>query len=412
MQSMKHIPRPGVLFALLTILALMASPANAQLREAPWGPYQFAASDFDVRLDALPDVLVPDEIEVVVEVSDEYCQPRHKKLLGISLPVPVAPETAFFCRHLATHLAGPTGPLPVRASRQTWTQRNPGELVAALDPAPQRRYVLLSRWRFYEGVVSQYGVVQEVRWVVEELVWDRHEGHPVWHGLRTINTNDDFKGGKVLGMQLHLRRHFHFTLHALLTARAAVRHHAPVPSSQWVAADQMAGWTSTSRSAIAFVNNYSSPGRRRFSRSHAFPVRADAQAPQARVGVDWGSEAWMQWGQTPGLAATPPMDYRSHALLELPPGRYLVGSEDPALPKPLLVEVAAGELAVVELSRKLVGADAAERADLKTWQTALTRGRHAFLEDRRVLAEPWQVDTWFQLPNAASVPAPLSPAVR
>ena len=187
-----------------------------------------------------------------------------------------------------------------------------------------------------------------------------------------------------------------FALPATLARRGELRSHAPVPGGRWVAAAQMEGWQSDSRAAIAFVNSYASSSRvRDFPRGTVFFVRAVDQAPYVMQRLDWASEARMRADSTVHLAITPLIDYGSHAMLELPPGRYVIDPYDPERTQALEIDLKAGEMAVVELSRKLIGADGPELADIKTWKKALARGRHAFLEDLRVLPDPWQIQCWF-----------------
>jgi len=386
----------ALLFALS--LTALAPTAFAQLREAPWGPKQYNAADLEVRRDALPDELPADQIEVVVEASDEYCKPKSTRMLGISIPVPVEPAATFFCGQIQAYLDGPAGAVPVRLSRQIWTQRKVADQVAALDVAPERRYLALSRWRPYDVAMNSAGLVPRMRWVVEEVLWDRVDSKLLWHALRNIYTDDAYEGGRIWGMRLHLRRYFAFTLPATLSRRGEVRNHAPVPGGRWVPSEQMAGWQSASQSALAFVNTYSSPGLRDFTRSKFIRIRAQAQAPYVSTKVDWASEAWMRLEHPPEKALTPAMDYGTHAMLEVPPGRYVVDPYDVARGKPLEIELKPGEVVVIEFTRNLVGADGAALADIKTWQKMLTRGRHAFLQDARALPEPWQVETWFTSP--------------
>jgi len=377
-------------------MLVTASPlVLAQLREAPWGPDQYNAKDFEARLDALPDELPADQIDVVVEASDEFCKPKSTKLLGISMPVPVAPAATFFCQKMAAYLDGYAGKLPVRLSRQIWTQRKVADHVAALDLPVQRRYVLLSRWRAYDVGMNAYGLVPRMRWVVEEALWDRTDNRTLWHALRNVYTDDVYEGGRIWGMQIYLKRYFEYTLPSTLGNRGTVRNHAPVPDGRWISAGQMTAWQSDARAAIAFVNNHTSPGPRDLLRSKSIRIRAEAQAPYARGKVEWASEEWMRLEYPPEMALTPPMDYGSHALLEVPAGRYVIDPYDQQRGKPLELSLKAGELVVIELSRSLVGPDGSQVADLDTWRKAMARGRHAFLEDGRVLAQPWQVESWF-----------------
>ncbi|MCY4744567.1 hypothetical protein NYO99_06235 [Pelomonas sp. UHG3] len=389
-------PLAGVLLALL----LTAPAAQAQLREAPWGPNQYNAHDLEVRRDALPDTLATEDIEVVVEASDEYCKPRFTKLIGISVPIPVAPGVEFFCRQLATYADSHAGALPVRLSRQTWQQRDVGAHVAQLDVPAQRRHVLLSRWRIYDAETNPYGLVPRMRWTVEEALWDRTEQRLLWHALRTIYTDDVYEKGRIWGMQLHLKRYFAYTLPSMLGQRGQTRAHAPVPGSQWVAPADIAGWRSDTQGAIAFVNNHFTSGLRDFRRSKVFDLRpADQPYVAPPIKKDWwASEAWMKDEHPPIPGITPPMDPFTHALLAVPPGRYVIDPYDRERGKPLELDVQAGAVVVVEFRRALVGADGPVLADDKTWQKALAQGPHAFLADSRPLPPNRRVEAWFTSP--------------
>lgn len=387
-------PLAGVWLALL----LASSAAQAQLRAAPWGPNQYNAHDLDVRRDALPDTLPTEDIEVVVEASDEYCKPRSKKLLGVSLPVPVAPGVEFFCAQLATYADSHAGALPLRLSHQTWQLRDVAAHVAQLDVPAQRRHVLLSRWRIYDTETNAYGLVPRMRWTVEEALWERTGQRLLWHALRTVYTDDVYEKGRIWGLQLHLKRYFAYTLPSMLGQRGQTRAHAPVPGSQWVAPADIAAWRSDTQGAIAFVNNHFTSGRRNFPRSKVFLLRPADQPAEPLAKVDWASEAWMKDEHPPKAGRTPPMDSNTHALLAVPPGRYVIDPYDRERGKPLELDVRPGAMVVVEFTRPLVGADGPVLADDKTWQNALAQGPHGFLADSRPLPPNRRVEAWFTGP--------------
>jgi hypothetical protein len=387
------------LFCMLLALMLAAPTARAQLRDAPWGPNQYNAYDLEVRRDTLPDTLAAEDIEVVVEASDEYCLPRSAKFMGISLPVPVAPAVPFFCRQIATYVEGSAGALPVRLSRQTWQLRDVAAHVAALDVPVQRRQVLLSRWRPYDAETNAYGLVPRMRWVVEEALWDRTAQRLLWHALRVIYTDDVSEAGRIWGMQLHLKRYFAYTLPGVLGKRGLTRAHAPVPGAQWVAAADMAGWRSDTQGAIAFMNSYDTSGVRRLPRGASFPLRPADQPAETRARMEWASEAWLKDEHPPKSGQTPRMDSNTHALLSVPHGRYVIDPYDRERGRPIEFDVKAGATVVVNLTRALIGADGPVLADDKVWQKALARGGpHAFLADSRPLPPDRRVETWFTSP--------------
>lgn len=85
----------------------------------------------------------------------------------------------------------------------------------------------------------------------------------------------------------------------------------------------------------------------------------------------------------------PSLDFGTQALLELSAGRYTIDPYDAERGKPFDIDLKPGDIAVVEFSRNRVGADGPELSNTDTWKKALARGRHAFLEDSRVLPAPW-----------------------
>lgn len=385
--------RTFALGLLLAGLWVGWAPAQAEgLREAPFGPDQRASRDLEVHLDALPDALDFEQVEVVVEASDEYCRPKSVKLMGISLPAPTAPHAPFFCKAIEAYAeTGPARGRPV-LSRQIWRERGVAAHVAQLDLPLAKRYVALTRWR---GVG---GVTKSGRWIVEEALWDREQGRLLWLALRSIYTDDEFEKGRIWGMALNLKRYYAYQLPAVLGQRGAVRGHAPVPGSRWVPAADVAGWASDQRAAIALVNTYTSPGDRWPGRGRWFPVRAAEQPAFVFQRFEWGQESWFQHGLVPEAAVTPALDFRTHALLEVPPGSYTVLEQDAKQPGKALV-LKPGELVVVNMTRSLIGPDVPVIEDAAwwaKWQAQLLR--HAFLEDRRAPQPNVFVETWFLRP--------------
>jgi hypothetical protein len=147
---------------LCALWLVWMSAAQAQpLRLAPLGPNQLASRDLEVRFDRLPDQLPADQIEVVVEASDEYCKPKTYKVMGITLPVPVMAHATFFCQVLEAYgLQGESKHRP-RLSRQIWQERDIASHVAQLDVPPSERYLALTR----RGETRGHAPVPGGRWV-------------------------------------------------------------------------------------------------------------------------------------------------------------------------------------------------------------------------------------------------------
>jgi len=384
----------GVLgLLLLGLFFAWVEPSLAQpLRDAPFGPEQRASRDLEVHLDALPDVLDVDQIEVVVEVSDEYCKPKFAKLMGITLPVPTTPHAPFFCKAIETYAdASPRARSPL-LSRQIWRERSVAAHVAQLDVPLGKRYVALTRWRGLSGVTKNG------RWVVEEALWDREQGRLLWLALRSIYTDDEYKKGSVWGMALNLKRYYEYLLPATLGQRGAVRGHAPVPGSRWVPAAEIPTWSSDQQAAIVLANAYFTSGDRWPGRAWLFPIRASDQAGFVLKRIEWGQQSWFESALLPEPAATPPMDIRTHALLEVPPGTYWVHT-DGRLKDGMEIEVKAGQLIIVKITRSLVGPDLPVIEDAAWWAKWLAQtARHAFLQDQRPTVPNVFVETWFLKP--------------
>ncbi len=388
----------GSAFALCVAASNMA---NAQpLRLAPTGPDLTASRDMEVRIDRLPDQLPADEIEVVVEASDEYCKPKSHKVLGLTLQVPVSANASFFCKTLESYVNDNPPGNPLLLSRQIWQERNIAAHVAQLDVPLNKRYLALTRWRAYGGAPPHDATmaIARGRWVVEELLWDREQGRLLWLALRSIYTDDIYEQGRVWALGLYLKRYYQYQLPAVLTRRGEVRSHAPVPGGRWVPAAEIPAWSSGERAALALVHTYAGAGDRWPGRERRFPTRGADQAPFVFQKFEWGQTSWFNHELAPEMAVSPRLDYLTHAVLEVPPGRYVI--EPSAVGgTSKTVELAAGTMTVVNITRKLMGADEFDLEDLAWWSKWLqTRGRHAFLEDQRPVLAPVFVETWFHVP--------------
>ena len=180
--------------ALLLGALGMSVPAltSAQAKEAQREPFQYSARDLEVRLDSLPDSIPSEQIEIVLEASDIRCKPGHAKFLGMNIPIVVPAAMANFCRQVDTYLGAHKGPIPLQLSRKDWTHRKLAAQVQELDVSLGRRYVLLSRWRYYDAVGDASNAVRSVRWIAEEALWDREERKALWHSLQNIYCDDHY----------------------------------------------------------------------------------------------------------------------------------------------------------------------------------------------------------------------------
>jgi hypothetical protein len=157
-------------------------------------------------------------------------------------------------------------------------------------------------------------------------------------------------------------------------------------------------WSSERNAAIALVNTYTRSGDRWPGRSRRVAVRAADQAPFVRKKFEWGKESWFQHELSPQLAVLSDLDYLTHALLEVPPGRYVLDPFDSEQTS-MTVDLTAGQLIVVNVTRKFIGADEPVLEDLAWWaKWQSDRGRHAFLEDPRPVVPNVFVETWFMVP--------------
>jgi hypothetical protein len=79
----------------------------------------------------------------------------------------------------------------------------------------------------------------------------------------------------------------------------------------------------------------------------------------------------------------------------VPPGRYLIEPTDDERTH-LVLNLKAGQMAIVHIERSLVGPDVPALEDRSWWTKRLVDSRHAFLEDQRPIQAHNFVDTWFR----------------
>ena len=352
--------------AAVAMLMATTAPATAQQAPAPEPNWQGLRS-YQVWHDELPERLDPAQVEVVVLSPDERCKPPGRTgPFGLPLPPLIDPTTQTLCRQLEAFVQAPPEPLPlpVRLATQALSTRQPAAIVAALQPAPQRRYVALVAWHWQ-------AVQRDTHWLFEEAVLDRETGRWIWHAARA----HDVLLLDAKWTQETARR----TLHALLRhelprdllGRNWWRDAVPLPGSRWVPAAEMATWQPGERAGLALLNSYNVPPVHQAQRA-AKLWPAGTPEPAEPQGVDWST-----WTTVRSPQATPLLPTGTLALLDLPPGAYAVrvGTAVETL------RLEPGRVTTLHMVRPLVGNSVAIAQEPETWwraQAQAPRWRHAF----------------------------------
>lgn len=381
---------------------LLASPLGAQTSPTPpataasapaLAPVALAAEaptwplwrGYQVWRDELPDTLPADQVEIVVLSPDQRCRPpATAKVFGMSLGPGVDPATLRFCNALQAYTAAPPGaalPLPVRLATQALPSRQPAAIVAALAPAPQRRYVALVVWQWREDRSDLF-------WLFEEALIDRETGRWLWHAGRSqrVFMFDRKSIEETLPQALQtLLRH---EIPRDLLRRGWWREAVPVPDSRWVPAAEMATWKpAEGRAGLVFINEMPNKLAEPFGVGVKLWPAGAAELPEP-AGGDVTQRSTRRWVQ-----GTPLLSTRTQALLDLPAGDYLVRVGEQ--PQPLRVE--AGRLTALRLQRQAITANAVLATEPEAWwrERGLPRLRHAFLADPPQQGAEGLV-SWFQ----------------
>ena len=357
-----------------------AAPA-ALVAQAPTWPLWRA---YQVWRDELPDTLPADQVEIVLLSPDQRCRPASTgKLFGLTLRPGVDPATYRFCLALESFAQAPGEalPVPLRLATQALPGRQPAAIVAALAPAPQRRYVALVAWDWREDR-------SDIFWHFEEAVIDRETGRWVWHAARTQGVFMHSREAIAETLPRALQTLLRHELPRDLLRRGWWREAVPVPDSRWVPAAEVATRRpAEGRAGVVFVNEYMLKLGDPFMAGTTMWPASAAELPQT-PGGDQTTRSTRRWTQGIPLMAT-----RTQALLDLPVGDYLlrVGTE----PQPLRAE--AGRITVLRLQRQFVTSNAVWEVETEErWrERILPRFRHAFLAEHPQRGAETLV-SWFQ----------------
>lgn len=351
--------------------ATTAAP-SAPAAEASWpAPTPALIRPHQVWLDALPDSLAAADLEVVLLSPDSRCKPPVQKgLFGLSVPT-LHPVTAALCRRIEGFVAAPPTPLPLttRVATQLPETRQPQALLAALTPAPTRRYVALVHWQWSQ-------TQRDLAWQFEVLVIDRQDGRRVWHGARVheVWPAPEWQARTELRALQALLQH---ELPRDLLRRGWWRDEVPVAGSRWVPAEEIARYRpAADRAGLAVVNSYTSGQRLQdVAVLKLWPAGTQEVDDTERLRQGDGSQA----STVRRAQASPVLGADTHALLDLPPGDYAVRVYTTVE----TMTLAPGQIAVLDIQRGLGNAKLRVMATEAWWRDEVLarRGRHAFFAE-------------------------------
>jgi hypothetical protein len=278
------------------------------------------------------------------------------------------PMALALCKRIDSFIAKPPLPLPMatRAAAQASGSRSVSETAVALAPAPTRRYLALVRW--------DHSLRADLQWHFEEAVYDRQEQRWIWHAARgyDVSTHRDWRERSEIET---LTSYLVHDLPSDLLNRGWWRSDLPVPDSRWVPQAEIAGWQPGARAALALANTYAgSMPLSEYRRLEIRPVDA-ADEPDVRP-TDPSQRRPRQRAQR-----TPLLPPATHALLDLPPGDYLVRVYDEA---PERISLAPGQTRVINIHRAAAFTGTARTfEDAAWWQARLLgpRSRPALLAE-------------------------------
>lgn len=373
--------RPLLLTALALILNVAARAQTAAPVASPLGPPVAAATlpaatlqllrSHQVWLDELPDKLDPSQLEVVVISADSRCRPQSQKVLFGLTVNPLNPVTGALCRRLASFIQTPPEPLTLAVRLHTGADlpRQPGAALAALEPAPARRYVALVHWSWSQPQ-------RDLHWAFEAVVIDRQNGRPVWHGARAheVWMAPEWQEKTERRALQALLQH---ELPRDLLDRGWWREAMPMATARWVAPAELATYRpAVDRAALVVVNSYASSQHLQDDVVlRLWPVgTAEVDETPALRALDWSRLSTVRRAQ-----ATPPLAPARYVVLDLPAGAYEMrvysGVERHTLEP--------GRLTVLNIQRGFSNAKTMSVATEVWWREKVLgeRGRHAFLPE-------------------------------
>lgn len=374
----------GALLALLVALPL--GPVQAQSPTATAAPPIAAGIPADspppkylmhmmrghqVWRDELPARLDVADMEVIIHLPDSRRDPPVVKLPFGLKTSSLHPDTGAFCRRIAGFVqALPVAlPLAVRVNTQEMGSRQPHALLAAIKPAPTRRYVAMVHWDWVQ-------TNRDCHWMFEVAVVDRSSGNWVWHGAR----NNQISYLSEWRDRDELRAVQALLLHQLprdLLAAAWWQQALPVPDSRWVALADVAGYKpEAGRVGLVVTNSYYSESRL----VDSVPLKLwPAGTPEIDDTPALRQGASSRSATVSRAQSTPMMAPDTYLLLDLPAGDYTwsLGQtvENLGLPS--------GQIAVMNMWRRLGNSWGLGPETEAWWRDRLQRShiRHAFLAE-------------------------------
>lgn len=321
--------------------------------------------------DELPARLDAADVEIVILSPDSRCNPPVVTLMFGRKSSSLNPETAKFCRRIASFVQAPPAalPIPLRLHTGEVGSRQPQAVLAAISPAPNRRHVALVYW---EWVLTN----RDHHWMFEVAVVDRSSGRWVWHGARNnqISYLPDWHGrDELLALQSLLQ---HELPRDLLDA-AWWQRALSVPDSRWVTLAEVPSYKpAAGRAGLVVTNSYYSASRL----VDNAPLKLWPAGTPEIDDIQAVRQGDMSQGSTRLRAqSTPPLAADTYLLLDLPAGEYKVslgyGVESMALPE--------GQITVRNMWRRLGNSWGLGTETEDWWRERLksNRSRHAFFAE-------------------------------
>lgn len=371
--AMRCAAASSLVLALAVPLAVGAQslPAKGTDSASQPAPTPRLLRSHQVWRDELPDRIDPSALEVVILSPDSRCRPPLQKgLFGITVD-PLNPVTGGYCRRIESFVKAPPEPLPlaVRVHTGPVAARDPVQVLAAIEPAPTRRYVALVHWDWVRAD-------RDDGWTFEIALVDRGSGRWLWHGARAhdVSSLPEWRERTELKAMRALLAH---ELPRDLLTPAWWREALPLADSRWVPPAEIAAYRpADGRAGLAIVNSYYSSTRMHdVAMLKLWPAgtpEVDDTEP-LRQG-DWSRASTLRRAQS-----TPLLSPDTHALLDLPAGDYAlkVYTDTERL------TLAPGQITVLNIERGLGNAKKRSMETEAWWRDTVLgqRGRHAFLAE-------------------------------
>ncbi len=374
----------GAFLALLVALQLgpaqaqspAAAPALPAAGSAPVAPpppnhLLHMMRGHQVWRDELPARLDAAAVEIVILSPDSRCNPPVVTLMFGLKTSTLHPDAARFCRRIASFVQAPPAALPtaVRVHTGELGSRQPQAVLAAISPAPTRRYVALVYWDWMQAN-------RDFHWMFEVAVLDRSDGRWVWHGARNNQSTvlSEWRDRYELVAVQALLQH---ELPRDLLDAAWWQRALPVPDSRWVALADMADYKpAAGRAGLVVTNSYYSASRL----VDNAPLKLwPAGTPEIDDTQAVRQGDWSQGSTRTRAQSTPPLAPDTYLLLDLPAGEYNWRLGDGVQSMTL----AEGQITVMNMWRRL-GNSWGLGPETEAWwrdRVQRSRSRHAFFAE-------------------------------